>query len=162
MDALAEYGPLETLQPPFHMFHRDIEDEVLPYTDEHDIGVLVYGPLAHGLLAGAMTAHTTFPHDDWRSHSADFQGERFARNLSVVEQLKAFAEEKNTSLPRLAIAWTITHPSVDVAIVGARRPAQLEELTPAADLDLSASDRGQLEEILANAVRVEGPSPEGM
>lgn len=162
MDELAAHGRLETLQPPFHMFHRDIEQEVLPYADEHDIGVLVYGPMAHGLLAGAMTAQTTFPSDDWRSHSPDFRGERFARNLGVVERLRTFAEERNVSLPQLAIAWTIAHPSVDVAIVGARRPAQLEQLTPASDVELSASDRKQLEQILDDAVRVEGPSPEGM
>jgi aryl-alcohol dehydrogenase-like predicted oxidoreductase len=162
IDELAAHGPVETLQPPLHMFHRDIEADVLPYADAHDIGVLVYGPMAHGLLAGAMNAQTTFPPDDWRSKSADFHGEPFARNLRVVERLRAFGDERGISLPQLAIAWTIAHPAVDVAIVGARRPAQLDGLTPAADLELSDSDREQLEQILKDAVRVEGPSPEGM
>src|SRR3989454_7390047 len=98
MDELACYGRVETLQPPYHMFRRDIEAEILPYTAEHDIGVLVYGPLAHGLLGGAMSTGTTFPADDWRSHSSDFTGERFRRNLHAVDRLKDFAREHAISL----------------------------------------------------------------
>jgi aryl-alcohol dehydrogenase-like predicted oxidoreductase len=94
MDELSQYGPVETLQPPYHMFRRDIETEILPYTAGHDIGVLVYGPLAHGLLSGGMTAQTTFPSDDWRSQSPDFSGERFARNLDVAGRLVALARER--------------------------------------------------------------------
>lgn len=72
MDELSRYGRVETDQPPYHMFRRGIEAEILPYAADHDIGVLVYGPLAHGLLSGRMTPETTFPADDWRSHSSDF------------------------------------------------------------------------------------------
>jgi aryl-alcohol dehydrogenase-like predicted oxidoreductase len=162
MDELARHGRVETLQPPYHMFHRDIEAEVLPYTAEHDIGVLVYGPLAHGMLAGAMTTETTFPADDWRSHSPDFTGERFSKNLEVVDRLKAFGRERDIPLAQLAVAWTISNPAVDVAIVGARRPTQLQGVTPAGDIELSDSDRAEIEDILAGSVRVAGPSPEGM
>jgi len=162
MDELARHGRVETLQPPYHMFHRDIEAEVLPYTAEHDIGVLVYGPLAHGMLAGAMTTETTFPADDWRSHSSDFTGERFSKNLGVVDRLKAFGRERGIPLAQLAVAWTISNPGVDVAIVGARRPTQLQAVTPAGDVELSDSDRAEIEGILADSVRVAGPSPEGM
>ncbi len=162
MDELAGAGRVETLQPPFHMFHRDIEDEILPFTTHHDIGVLVYGPMAHGMLAGSMTPATTFPADDWRSQSPDFHGERFARNLEVVERLKAFGAERRIPLAQLAVAWTTAHRAVDVAIVGARRPAQVEALLPAAEVELTASDCRSLELILDDAVRIEGPSPEGM
>ena len=72
----SRHGQVETLQPPYHMFRRDIEVEVLPYTAANDIGVLAYGPLAHGLLAGRMTTATIFPPDDWRSHSPDFAGDQ--------------------------------------------------------------------------------------
>src|SRR5207244_13175019 len=68
---LARYGPVETDQPPYHMFHRDIEAEILPYAAKNDIGVLVYGPLAHGLLSGTMTPPTTFAADDWRGSRAE-------------------------------------------------------------------------------------------
>ena len=162
MDELARYGRVETLQPPYHMFRRDIEAEILPYTAEHDIGVLVYGPLAHGLLGGAMSTGTTFPADDWRSHSSDFTGERFRRNLHAVDQLKDFAREHAISLPQLAVAWTLSHPAVHVAIVGARRPAHLEQTAAAADVTLSDEDRREIDRILADALPVVGPSPERM
>jgi aryl-alcohol dehydrogenase-like predicted oxidoreductase len=162
MDELARFGRVETLQPPFHMFHRDIEAEVLPYAEANDMGVLVYGPLAHGMLSGRMTPSTTFPPDDWRSHSADFSGANFDRNLEVVERLKGFAATLGLPLPQLAVAWTTSHPGVDVAIIGARRPSQLEGVVPAGDIELSAADRSSLEDILAESVRMAGPSPEGM
>jgi aryl-alcohol dehydrogenase-like predicted oxidoreductase len=162
IDELARAGRVETLQPPYHMFHRDIEDELLPYAAEHDIGVLVYGPLAHGILSGTMTPATTFPADDWRSHNPDFQGERFARNLAVVDRLKAFALDRGITLPQLALAWALAAPAVDVAIVGARTPAQLDGLVPAADVILTADDRAELDQVLSRSVRVAGPSPEAM
>ena len=162
MDELARYGRVETVQPPYHMFHRDIEAQILPYTAEHDIGVLVYGPLAHGLLSGRMTPETKFPADDWRSHSSDFIGERFRRNLQVVDQLKGFARERAISLPQLALAWTLSHPAVQVAIVGARRPAHLDDTTAAAEINLPGADRREIDRILTGAVPVVGPSPEGM
>jgi aryl-alcohol dehydrogenase-like predicted oxidoreductase len=162
MEQLSRFGRLETLQPPYHLFRRAIEDQILPYTTGHDIGVLAYGPLAHGLLGGRMTPATSFPTDDWRSHSPDFTGERFRRNLQVVERLKQFAGERAITLPELAVAWTLAHPAVQVAIVGARRPTQLDGTATAADRHLSADDLRRIEMIVADAVPVWGPHPEGM
>ena len=162
MAALAAHGPVETDQPPYHMFHRDIESEVLPYAAKNDIGILVYGPLAHGLLSGTMTPQTAFAADDWRASSSDFRGERFARDLELVERLKQHAAAHEITLPQLAIAWTISNPAVDVAIVGARHPAHLDEPVAAADVRLSESDRAEIDAILANAVEVRGPAPEAM
>src|SRR2546422_11486529 len=105
------------------MFHRDIEAQILPYTAEHDIGVLVYGPLAHGLLSGRMTPETKFPADDWRSHSSDFTGKSFRQNLHVIDRLNKYAAGRCITLPQLPDARTISHPAVHVAIVGARRAA---------------------------------------
>jgi aryl-alcohol dehydrogenase-like predicted oxidoreductase len=162
MDELSQYGPVETLQPPYHMFRRDIETEILPYTAGHDIGVLVYGPLAHGLLSGGMTAQTTFPSDDWRSQSPDFSGERFARNLDVAGRLVAFAREREMSLPQLAVAWTLANPAVRVSIVGARHPEHLDGTAAAGEVELSDDDMSKIDDILAAAVPVTGPNPEGM
>jgi aryl-alcohol dehydrogenase-like predicted oxidoreductase len=162
MQQFSQFGRLETLQPPYHLFRRAIEDHILPYAASHDLGVLVYGPLAHGLLGGRMTPATSFPTDDWRSHSPDFSGERFRRNLQVVERLKQFARERAIALPELAVAWTLAHPAVQVAIVGARRPAQLDGTATAADRHLSANDLRRIELIVADAVPVWGPHPEGM
>jgi aryl-alcohol dehydrogenase-like predicted oxidoreductase len=162
MEELASHGRVETDQPPYDMFRRDIEDEILPYAEDHDIGVLVYGALAHGLLSGTMTADTTFPADDWRSHSSDFTGETFRRNVAVVDQLQALARDRDLPLPALAVAWTLSHPAVQVAIVGARRPEHLAATIGAADAALSAADRLAINGILADASPVHGPSPEGM
>jgi aryl-alcohol dehydrogenase-like predicted oxidoreductase len=162
MGELARHGRVETDQPPYHMFRREIEKDILPYCAEHDIGVLAYGPLAHGLLSGRMTAETTFPPDDWRSKSSDFTGERFKRNLAVVARLQEYAEGRDITLPQLAVAWVISPPAVHVAIVGARRPSQLDTTLPAADVSLTEEDRLEIDRILAEAVPVVGPSPEGM
>jgi aryl-alcohol dehydrogenase-like predicted oxidoreductase len=162
MDDLSRHGRVETDQPPYHMFRREIELDVLPYCAEHDVGVLAYGPLAHGLLSGRMTPETRFPPDDWRSKSSDFSGERFERNLAVVAGLKQYADGRGITLPQLAVAWVISHPAVHVAIVGARRASQLDTTLPAADVSLTAQDREEIDRILADAAPVVGPSPEGM
>jgi aryl-alcohol dehydrogenase-like predicted oxidoreductase len=162
MQALGRFGRVETLQPPYHLFSRDIEDKILPFTTEHDIGVLVYGPMAHGLLSGRMTDSTTFDSDDWRSKSPDFTGETFRQNLAVVERLKVLARERGMSLPQLAVAWTLANPAVNVAVVGARRPSHLDETAAAADMEVSAADLQEIDTIMANALPVWGPHPEGM
>jgi aryl-alcohol dehydrogenase-like predicted oxidoreductase len=151
---------IDGLQPPYHLFRRDIEEEILPYCREHGIGVLVYGPMAHGLLSGNMTPDQEFAEDDWRSQSDLFQGENFRRNLEVVEELKRFAEETNHTVAQLAVAWTLANPAVDVAIVGARRPEHIEGTTPAAELDLSEDDLREINNIMQGAVMVGGTSPE--
>jgi aryl-alcohol dehydrogenase-like predicted oxidoreductase len=162
IDELGRVGPVETLQPPYHMFRRDIEVELLPYTSANDIGVLTYGPLGHGLLGGDMSLGTTFAPDDWRGHSPDFTGTTFRRNLAVVDRLRAFAAARSFTLPQLAVGWAIDNPAVDVAIVGAQHPAQLDGLLPAVDLALTTEDRDILDSILADAAHVTGPHPEGM
>jgi hypothetical protein len=162
IDELARFVDVQTLQPPYHLFRREIEAEILPYCAAHDMGVLVYGPMAHGLLSGTMSTDTTFWPDDWRSHSSDFTGQTFAANLAVVAELKAFAADRGISLPTLAVAWTLANPAVDVAIVGATKPAYLDDSTAAADVKLEADDLSEIERIMARAVPVKGPSPEGM
>ena len=162
MDALASHGRLETLQPPYHMFRREIEDEILPYADEHDVGVLVYGPMAHGILTGRITYWTRFSSQDWRASSPDFEGSTFRRNLETVARLKEFAQARLVTLPELAVAWTLANPAVDVAIVGARRPSQLEGTVTAAEIDMSGEDLRAIGDILAGAVAVRGPHPEAM
>ncbi|WP_216209243.1 aldo/keto reductase [Amycolatopsis aidingensis] len=162
---LAEFDltrPVETLQPPYHLFRRGIEDDPLPYCRERDIGVLVYSPLGSGLLTGALTPDSTFPADDWRSQSSAFHGERLRRNLAVVAELKEFAAAKGVSVSQLAIAWVLAKPGIHVAIVGARRPANIESSLAAADIDLSAEDVAEIERITAQGVQVDGASPEGI
>jgi aryl-alcohol dehydrogenase-like predicted oxidoreductase len=163
MSEFARTRPVETLQPPYHLFRRDIEREILPYCREHDIGVLVYGPLAHGLLTGAMDENTEFAADDWRSGAPFFKGEAFRRNVEVVRRLSRLAsEELGVSASRLATAWTLVNPAVQVAIVGARSPRHIEDSVAAADLDLSEADLERIDRIMADAVPMSGPHPEMM
>jgi len=162
MDELSRFVAVETDQAPYHLFRRDIEESVLPYCERQDIGVIVYGALAHGLLTGTMNADTRFAADDWRSKSPDFNGQTFTANLAVVERLKAFAADRGISLPQLAVAWTLAHPAVDVALVGARHPEHLDESVAAADVKLEDDEVAAITRIVADGVPVRGPSPEGM
>jgi aryl-alcohol dehydrogenase-like predicted oxidoreductase len=155
--------PVETLQPPYHLFHRGIETAVLPYTRAHDIGVLVYGPLAHGLLSGHLGADTRFAAGDWRSHSPDFTGDAFARNLRVVAALEQLANnELGVPVSRLAVAWTLANPDVHVAIIGTRNSEHVDDAIAATDLELSNDVLRRIDEIAHDAVPVAGPRPEAM
>ncbi len=161
INEFARTRPVETVQPPYHLFRRDVETELLPYCREHDIGVLIYGPLAHGLLTGALNQGTEFAADDWRSGAPFFKGEGYRRNLDVVRELERFASERlGASVSQLAIAWTLANPDVHVAIVGARHPGHIEESVAAAELSLSDADLAEIDRIIAAAVPMSGPSPE--
>jgi aryl-alcohol dehydrogenase-like predicted oxidoreductase len=153
---------VETLQPPYHLFRREIEDEVLPYTAANDIGVLVYGPLAHGLLGGHLGADSHFAAGDWRAKSPIFNGATFARNLAVVEALRTVATELGITLAQLATAWTLANPAVNVAIVGTRNADHVDEALAAAEVDLNDEVMQRIDQIMVDAIPVSGPSPEMM
>lgn len=156
MADFARTRPVETLQPPYHLFRREIESELLPFAQEHNIGVLVYGPLAHGLLTGKMTERTQFPPDDWRSQSPLFQGEIYLRNLGIVRALERFALARGHTVGQVAIAWTLA----DAAIVGSRHSGHTEESVDALDVKLNDEDLAEIDSIVAGTVPVGGPTPE--
>ena len=151
---------VEAVQPPYSILRREIEKDVLPYALEHDLGVLVYGPLAHGLLTGSITEDTTFAPDDWRSKSSIFRGETLRRELAVVRDLERLARERDQTVSQLAIAWVLAHPAVHVAIVGSRNPAHIEASVAALDTALTKDDLARIDEIVAGAASIDGPSPE--
>ena len=160
MAQLSSTLPVETLQPPYHLFQREIEQDVLPWCGEHDVGVLIYAPLAHGLLTGAIDEDTELARDDWRSISPMFAREALTQNLEVVRQLRGVAGEIGCTLSQLAIAWTLAHPAVDVAIVGSRNARHIEEAAGALDVELGDRELQWLEGIMQGAVQEAGPSPE--
>ncbi len=163
MEAFSGTLVVETLQPPYHMFRRDIEANVLPYTAQNDIGVMVYGPLAHGLLGGRLVSDTQFVAEDWRSKSPMFQGETFERSLRAVEQLRQLAiEELDITLAQLAIAWTLANSAVHVAIVGTRDPDHVDEALAAAEIDLDDEVMQRINQIMVGAAPLSGPSPESV
>jgi aryl-alcohol dehydrogenase-like predicted oxidoreductase len=162
MAAFSEVLPVETLQPPYHLLRRGIEDEILPYTREHGIGVLVYSPLASGLLTGRWDEDVTFADDDWRSQASAYTGENLRRNVDVVRRLAKFAESKGVTVSQLAIAWVLAQPGVHVAIVGARSSRNIEASAAAAGIVLSAEDVAEIESIAADGVQITGATPEGI
>ncbi|MGO8951052.1 MAG: aldo/keto reductase [Ktedonobacterales bacterium] len=153
---------IDALQPPYDLFRRDIERAILPYCQLHGIAVMVYGPLAHGLLSGTFTPQTTFASDDWRSQNPYFQGNIFSRNLAVVERLKGVASRQGITLSQLAVAWVLATPAVQVAIVGAHLPPHLEQTAAAAEVHLAPETLGEIEQIMRDAEPIGGPAPEGM
>jgi aryl-alcohol dehydrogenase-like predicted oxidoreductase len=134
-------APVETLQPPYSLLERDIEPEILPFAAEEGIGVIVYSPQASGLLSGAMSAErvAALPDDDWRKHDPRFN-EDLPRHLATVERLREVGERHGTSPGAIAVAWTLRDPAVHGAIVGLRRPEQVEQLVGAGDVELSDED----------------------
>lgn len=162
MASFAKKRPVETLQPPYHLFRRDIEADVLPYCERENVGVLVYSPLASGILSGSMDENGVFPEGDWRGRSPVYRGDNFKINLGVARALQAYAQEAfGCTLSQLAIAWVLAHPAVHVAILGSRNPKHVSEAIRAASLTLSDEDHQQIAKIMSSAVPFGGPTPEG-
>jgi aryl-alcohol dehydrogenase-like predicted oxidoreductase len=147
-------APVASLQPPYSMLRRTVEKEVLPYCQEHDIGVIVYSPMLSGLLSGGMTREriAAMPADDWRkTRNREFQEPQLGRNLQLVERLRAIGGRHGRSPGEVAIAWTLRHPAVTGAIVGARSAAQVDGFIGAAEFRLGADEVDEIEQALAEA-----------
>ncbi|MCG2770342.1 MAG: aldo/keto reductase [Chloroflexota bacterium] len=142
--------PVTSLQPPYSMLVPETEEELLPYCAANNIGVVVYSPMQSGLLTGKFTRErvANFPDDDWRKGNPHFQEPQLSANLALVEGLRPIAERSGRPLPHLAIAWVLRRSEVTSAIVGARRPSQIDETVAAAEWALSAEDIAEIDELL--------------
>jgi aryl-alcohol dehydrogenase-like predicted oxidoreductase len=140
--AAMRIAPVTSLQPPYSLLKREIEEDVLPLCQEKNIGVIVYSPMASGLLTGAMTRDRiqSLPKDDWRGKNPAFQEPKLTENLKVVEQVTQVGKKHGRSPGEVAIAWTLHHPAVTAAIVGARSPKQVDGVFHAADLELTDAE----------------------
>jgi aryl-alcohol dehydrogenase-like predicted oxidoreductase len=155
MERIQKIAPITSLQPPYSMLRRAIEQEQLPYTEANGIGVINYSPMVSGLLTGAMTAEriAAFPQDDWRRRAIEFNEPRLSRNLSLVELLRTIGNEHNVSPGVVAIAWTLHHPAVTAAIVGGRSAKQVEGVAHALHFRLSEDEFARINAFLeANPV----------
>jgi aryl-alcohol dehydrogenase-like predicted oxidoreductase len=152
MERVQRIAPITSLQPPYSLLDRAIEDEALPFCQRHHIGVLAYSPMASGLLSGKMTRArvAALPRDDWRSHSAQFAEPQLSRSLYLVETLRDIGARHGRTAGEVAIAWTLRRPEVTGAIVGARRPEQLDGVIGAGAFRLSAEE---IDEIAAAQAR---------
>jgi aryl-alcohol dehydrogenase-like predicted oxidoreductase len=148
--------PIASLQPPYSMLVRGVEAELLPYCAANKIGVIPYSPMQKGLLTGKITQEWVdrLPPDDHRRNDPQFHAPRLAANLELVDGLRRLAESQGKTAAQLAIAWVLRRPEVTAAIVGARRPSQIEETIPAGGWDLSAADIAALDALLAKRAAV--------
>ena len=153
MERAAAIAPVGSLQPPYSLLRRGIEEEILPYCQAHDIGVIVYSPMQAGLLSGKMTRErvASLPDDDWRKQSPHFAEPALSKNLEFVEVLRGVGDRIGRTPGELATAWTLRHPAVTGAIVGFRRPQQVGEILRAGDLRLSQADVDEIEAALPSA-----------
>jgi aryl-alcohol dehydrogenase-like predicted oxidoreductase len=144
---IQQIAPVETLQPPYSLVDREAEREILPFAEREGIGVIVYSPMGSGLLTGAMTREriANLPEDDWRKHDPRFQEPQLGERLALVERLEAVAEHHRVAPGAVAVAWTLRNPAVDGAIVGFRRPEQVDPIAGAANLDLGDDDIATIE-----------------
>lgn len=147
---LQEIHPVDSLQPPYSMIHREVEDELLTYCADNKIGVVAYSPMQRGLLTGKFSPErlASLPLDDHRRRNPDFHEPQFTATLELVEKLRPIAERNGRTLAQLSISWVLRRPEVTAAIVGARKPEQILETAPASDWDLDKEDIEQIEQLL--------------
>ncbi len=144
-------APVTSLQPPYSMVSPEVEQDLLPHAQAHNIGVIVYSPMRNGLLSGKMTREriAQFPADDFRQNTPNFKEPLLTRNLKLVELLREIGNRHGRTPGEVAIAWTLRHPAVTAAIVGMRSAAQVGGVIGAATFRLSAEEIAEIERFLA-------------
>jgi aryl-alcohol dehydrogenase-like predicted oxidoreductase len=152
MKRAQEIAPITSLQPPYSMLRRAIEEEILPFAQANRIGVINYSPMVSGLLTGRVTAErvAAFPPDDWRRRAVEFNEPRLSRNLRLVELLREIGNAHDVSPGVVAVAWTRHHPAITAAIVGGRSAQQVEGLAPALAFRISEDEYARINAFLAN------------
>jgi aryl-alcohol dehydrogenase-like predicted oxidoreductase len=140
-------APVETLQPPYSLLARQVEDDILPFCRQHGIGVIVYSPMASGLLSGAMTPErvAALPPDDWRSRDERFREPQLSRSLELAKRLGRIGQRHDVSAGAVAVAWVLQRPGVDGAIVGFRQRVQTDTILEADSLELDAGEIAEIE-----------------
>lgn len=151
IERVQKIHPPVSLQPPYSMLHREVEDELLDYCGQNEMGVVAYSPIQRGLLTGKFSRarFEALAPDDHRRMSSDFLEPQFSATLELVEGLKKIAERNGRTCAELAISWILRRPEVTATIVGARRPSQIIETAPAADWNLSKKNIEKIEQLLS-------------
>jgi aryl-alcohol dehydrogenase-like predicted oxidoreductase len=141
-------APITSLQPPYSLINRSVEEDILPYCLREGIGVIAYSPMASGLLTGAMPREriADLPKDDWRKSDPEFNEPRLSRNLALVEQLREIGKRYHRSAGEVAIAWTLRNPAVTGAIVGARHARQADGVMRAGEFRLTEKEVNEIED----------------
>jgi aryl-alcohol dehydrogenase-like predicted oxidoreductase len=160
LQAAEETGNVDAVQPPFSLIHRDAADDVLLWARDHETGVIVYSPMASGLLTGAFTAGRAarLEPGDWRAGHPDFTEPALSANLALADALRPVAARHGVTPAAVAIAWTLSFPGVTGAIVGARSPGQVQGWLPAAHLELKDDDLADIAAAIAATGAGTGPA----
>lgn len=147
MSRAQKIAPVTSNQPPYSLVNPAVEDEILPYCLEQNIGVINYSPMGAGILTGTMTREriANLPADDWRSRSDNFREPRLSRHLALVEILQDIGERHGRTPGEVSIAWTLRNPAVTAAIVGARNAGQIDGIIGAMEFRLSEDEFEQIE-----------------
>jgi aryl-alcohol dehydrogenase-like predicted oxidoreductase len=154
MDTFRDIAKLHTSQPPYNLFERGAEDNIIPYCKEHGITMLLYGAICRGLLSGKMTSQTTFEGDDIRKVDPKFKQPRFEQYLSAVQKLDEFAQENyNKRVIHLALRWVLDKADSHIALWGARRPSQLEPLDSIFGWSLDDGAFEEIDNILSETIK---------
>jgi aryl-alcohol dehydrogenase-like predicted oxidoreductase len=162
IDAFRKVAPVHTVQPPYNLFERAIESDVLPYCRDRNIVMFAYGSLCRGLLSGRMTGQTRFTGDDLRKSDPKFQAPRFAQYLQAVERLHRFAQANyGRRVIHLALRWILDRESSTVALWGARRPDQLNPVAGLSGWHIDAAAMAEIDRILSETI-VDPVGPEFM
>ena len=152
MKRAQQIAPITSLQPPYSMLRRAIEQEILPFALANNIGVINYSPMLSGMLTGKMTHErvAAMPPDDWRRRAPEFNEPRLSRNLRLVELLREIGSSHNVEPGVVAVAWTLHHPAITAAIVGGRSPQQVEGIAPALHFRLSQDEYNLINQFLTD------------
>jgi aryl-alcohol dehydrogenase-like predicted oxidoreductase len=160
LESAERLGHVDALQPPFSAIRRDVARAELPWAAAHGTGVIVYSPMQSGLLSGGFTTAraASLPLDDWRARDPNFSGDGLWRNLGLAAALRVPAARHNTAVAAIAVAWTLAWPGVTGAIVGARRPAQVDGWLEAATLELDQADLDTIASAIERTGAGSGPA----
>jgi len=159
MKRLQKIHPIASLQPPYSMLERGVEEGLLEFCAANDIGVICYGPMQNGLLTGKYTKEkiAAMPDEDWRKHrSPHFQEPSLSANLDLIDSLRPVAERHGRTVAQLAVAWVLRRPEVTAAIVGSRRPSHIEETVLAGDWVLDPQDVTEIDALLEKRDKAAG------
>jgi aryl-alcohol dehydrogenase-like predicted oxidoreductase len=151
-----QHAPVCANQVGYNLFDRRWEHEMFPTAQELSVGIMAYGPMAHGLLTGTLPRQNAFDERDWRRHGNVFGqrlfGPNLERNLDVTDKLLTVADRIGTTLPLLALAWVLRNPAVSVALSGCRSPREIEENVRALDVRLDATTLAEIDQVMTGAV----------
>jgi aryl-alcohol dehydrogenase-like predicted oxidoreductase len=160
LEACEAVRPVESFQPELNLLNRSAADATIPWCDDRDVGVIVYSPMASGLLTGRFTTERvqSLPEDDWRRDGPFFQEPELSRGLALVDRLAPIAARRGCTVPELAVAWVLAWPGVDGAIVGARNPEQVDGWIDAPLVTLDDGDRTEIADAVLATGAGAGPA----